>query len=218
MYIEQHCCNLVLILAIISIHEINMTSSSEEHYQTDDTTVLISRTTRVVLKDVSMNNIQIWRDSSSRSILKLSLNISADEMIYIRREIEKSLSFMNANATNAKCCDINLRDNIISGDQIVKIPIIKHAGVLTSKNIKLSEYLDNAADMNYFRGLFDLTIMVITKELNGCTNVLGFIVTHLNIGSEQMRHMGDCVFPDYFTDIGEDSVSREYLNSFMKTY
>lgn len=175
------------------------------------------RMTKIYIDNIEIDNINIWRineENHSRSnYFKYKTILSSGEIeVIIRRICDLHLGKLDI---FDMCCCKSCLQGKFDGTLIIKQPVAKR-GKLFSQSIEMITLPD--AYSLHVRGIFSPTVILHTEENDHKRKALGFVVEDLNPVNNCIRFMGDEVFPDYYTDIGDDSVSYETLDKFMQTY
>jgi hypothetical protein len=172
---------------------------------------------RTIVNDVKINIICITKNKPEDIFYEVQIDPLHIDETDLKKKIQNSLSFLNLDMNGTKCCNGTYVSGTICNNKEVKVPKL-HNNTLESKDIKLANFINICGDTIYFRGLFDLTLTLTAERDVDKTKILTYTVEYINIGSDKMRYIGDCVFPDQFVDIGEDSVTYEHLYEFIRTY
>lgn len=179
--------------------------------------VPINRALRFVLRDVKLSNMEVWRAEDDN--FEYKLHISQDDVSEINAHISRYFPRIGIDLSETTCYYIRCNRDLIDCDTAIRVPQLNR-GVLSHRDIRLSEHVTCTMDSTYFRGVFDMTI-VLTTELEpqrNTTKGLGYALTSIDIGSERLKYTGDCMFPDMFTGFGKGSVSKEEIYNFISTY
>lgn len=172
----------------------------------------LDRVYTVKLNDVTLNNISYTKDDTE--YIPYTIRIDDEEAAVIKNRALEQLHLRNIDPSEVKMTDT--LHGKVHGNVIIRSPKAEN-NMLHTERMKISDSVGEG-DAAYARGVFDLAVIVtLTCSTNTGEEVSCFIYK-VSVEDDQIRYMGDCVFPDYFTNIGEQSVPIEVVSKFMKEY